>query len=267
MIEEKKRVFFGFEIEALWQLPEEKELISEKNRHITLLFLGENIRSEVQKYFFEMPRISCEIGLVGYFSKCLFLPKKHPRLVAFEVDFFDKNEIIKKFQKDLFEFFKNKNFKIRQKNDFLPHVTLLRNNFDKKKWLENFKFAPLYIKSFNFYESFPKSEYQTLWKKDFLKPFEEIEHTADIAFIIRGKNYLDLLYSAFTALSFKTLYFMNYIEKLITIDSIDDVIICLNNIIMQAEIDGIHMPFKAVSFNTKIKQKDEILHWEMIVDV
>ncbi|NGX36823.1 MAG: hypothetical protein K1000chlam1_01676, partial [Candidatus Anoxychlamydiales bacterium] len=43
MFDEKKRIFFGFEIETLWQdIPKEKKVIEEKNRHITLLFLGEN---------------------------------------------------------------------------------------------------------------------------------------------------------------------------------------------------------------------------------
>jgi SHS2 domain-containing protein len=183
------------------------------------------------------------------------------------VNFFEKNKIVENFQKELFEFFQKKHFPLKQDNKYLPHVTICRNHFDQKIWEKSFRLLPLYIKSFNLYESLGHSEYNTLWKKDFIRPFEEIKHTADIAFIVKGKTYQDLLYNSFIALSFKSLDFLLYHEVLERVDSIDDVIINLNNVITKAEIDGIHIPFKAVSFHSHIEKKDNILLWEMIVDV
>ncbi len=263
-----KRVFFGFEIEVFWiELPKEKKIISENNRHITLLFLGKNDVNEINKYLNELPSCNFEIGPVGYFNKCLFLPPKHPRLIAYQADFFEKNKFIRDFQKKLFDFFKKKNFLVKQNNNFLPHVTICRNDFDKQVWKNSFKFLPLFIKSFNFYESLGSSEYKTLWKKDFIEPFEEIKHTADIAFIVKGKNYTDLLFNSFIALSFKSLDFLLYYKELKEVNSIDDVIINLNDIVTKAEIDGLYIPFKAISFHANIEKKDDILNWEMIVDV
>lgn len=268
MEKNNKRVFFGFEIQALWlDLPKEKKIISENNRHITLLFLGENDINQINNFLKDLPKSDFEIGLVGYFNKCLFLPPKDPRLVAYQADFFEKNYLIERFQKDLFDFFKNRNFPLKQNNNFLPHVTICRNNFNLQSWKNSFKYLPLYIKSFNFYESLGNSEYNTLWKRDYINPFEEIPHTADIAFNIKGKTFSDLLYNSFIALSFKSIDFLLYYKELKPVESIDDVIINLNEIVTKAEIDGIFVPFKAISFHSKIEKTNDILNWEMIVDV
>ena len=269
MLNEKKRIFFAFEIEAIWQnVPKENKIIEEKNRHITLLFLGENNLLEVEKYLNELPELETKIAPVGFFDKCIFLPEKKPRLVAYSVNFLNKKTNIENFQKKLFDFFQNKNFVLKERlKIFLPHVTICRNNFDLKKFKENFIQTPLYVKSFNLFESLGHSVYKTLWKKSFIEPFLEIEHTADIAFTIRGTTYLELLYNSFIALCFKWINFLNNYEDLDEVNSIDDVIINLNELITKAEIKGEHLPFKAVSFHSDIIKKDDILNWEMIVDV
>lgn len=269
MINDTKRFFFGFEIETLWpKIPQEKKLISEKNRHITLLFLGDVLAEDVEKHLNFLPLFDFKIAPVGFFDKILFLPKNQPRLVAYKANFMDKNQKIEKFQKDLFDFFKNKKKSIKQNQNFLPHVTICRNNFSKDLWEQSFEPFAFYIKSFNLFESLGHSEYKTLWRaKNLIKPFNEIPHTADIAFEIKGVNFSDLLYNAFIALSFKEKKILNFYKELKNVYSIDDVIINLNEIVTIAEIQGIHMPFKAISFHSDIKTEKDILTWEMIVDV
>ncbi len=264
----KKRLFFAFDIEALYlDLPKEKKLIDEKNRHVTLLFLGNVEEEEILKSIKSTPLPPFKIGAVGEFDKCLFLPENNPRLVAYRVNFLEKNKDIENFQKELLSFFQNSSFDIKQENNFLPHITICRNDFDMTTWKQKFVRTPLYLKSFNLYESLGSSEYKSLWKREFIKPFEEIEHTADIAFIIKGENFQKLLVHAFSAMSFKSLDFLKYFNSLKNVDSLDDVIINLNEIITKAEIENVHLPFKAVSFHSKIEEKDNILSWEMIVDV
>ncbi|NGX63060.1 MAG: RNA 2',3'-cyclic phosphodiesterase [Candidatus Anoxychlamydiales bacterium] len=268
MEKDTKRLFFGFEIQTLWPKTfTAKKIIKEENRHITLLFLGENIIEDIEKHLQDLPSLDTNIPLAGFFDKTLFLPEKNPRLVAYRANFFDKSKEVKNFQNELFEFFKKKNFSIKQNSNFLPHVTVCRENFSIKEFKENFYFFPFYIKSFNLYESFQNSEYKTLWKKDFQKPFQEFFHTADIAFIIKGENFSSLLLNSFIALAFKEFSILNYFNELKSVTSLDDVIINLNEIITKAEIDGLHMPFKAVSFHSDIETKQNLLHWEMIVDV
>ncbi len=269
MQEDKKRIFFGFEIEANWlKIPEEKKIIQEKNRHITLLFLGEQKFLDIKNCLNEIPLLDLKISPIGFFDKILFLPKKHPRVVAYQANFFDKNQKIQNFQKDLFEFFKKKNFNLKNnRNNFVAHVTICRNEFAIDMWKKNFEPFAFYVKSFNLFESLGSSDYLTLWKKEFIKPFDEIAHTADIAFNIRGENFLQLFQNAFIALSFKEKKVLNYYLDIKNIESIDDVIINLNEIVTNAEIDGIHIPFKAISFHSNIKKENKILSWEMIVDV
>ena len=265
---EEKKLFFAFDIEANWlKYPIEKKMIDEKSRHLTLLFLGFINFQNIKTYLIDLPKLDLKIGAVGYFDKLLFLPQNHPRVLSFDVEFLEKKEKIYEFQKQLVSFFKERNFEINQKESFLPHVTICRDSFNSKNWKENFQRSSLYIKGFCLYESIENSIYNILWKKDFLDPFEEIKHTADIAFIVRGENFLDLLIHSFSAISFKDPKLINYIHLLKNPNSIDDVIINLNEIVTQAEIDGENISFKAISFHADIVKKDEILYWEMIVDV
>ncbi len=264
----EKRLFFAFVVETNWPgFPEEHKLITQENRHLTVLFLGNQDFDRLESLIDKMPKLSDEISVVGQFNKCIFLPQKEPRLVAWQIDFFEKIYLLKEFQKKMFLFFKENGFDIKNKNNFLPHITICRNQFDKQQWEESFKALPLYIKGLHLFESLGNSQYKSVWQKEFIKPFEEIHHTADIAYIVKGKGFDDLLLNAFTALSFKDNQFLNYKYLLKKASSIDDVIINLNELITKAEIEGKHLPFKAVSFHSDIETKDNILHWEMIVDV
>ena len=78
---------------------------------------------------------------------------------------------------------------------------------------------------------------------------------------------MDLLYNSFTALSFKATDFINYHKMLKKPSSIDDIIINLNEIITHCEIDEKTLPFKAVSFHQNLTKKNNLLNWEMIIDV
>jgi SHS2 domain-containing protein len=99
-------------------------------------------------------------------------------------------------------------------------------------------------------------------------PFEEKEHTADIAFIIRGENFNELYHNAQIALCFyhnKIFPYLQLNQKEKT--NIDEVIISLNEIITIIDRE-IGSPFKAVSFHSNITtSKQNLLQWEMIVDV
>src|ERR1700722_8796933 len=99
---EKKRVFFGIETQAPW--PEEfpkGKVLEEKDRHLTLAFLGEVEMSAMEKALANFPAPPFTVGPTGKFSQCLFLPKKHPSVVAFEPEWFEYGDLLVAYQKTL----------------------------------------------------------------------------------------------------------------------------------------------------------------------
>jgi len=260
----KKRIFFAFGVEAPWQ---EKEppgrSIEKKLRHITLVFLG-SLENEKIESILKKP--SFKIGPVGIFDKILFLPPLSKRVAALHANFLSDLENIKDFRKELIIFLKEHSIFIEDKKKFLAHATLCRKPFLKRKWKANFEKLPFFIKDFSLLESLGLSKYKKIWEFKFIKPFEELEHTADIAFNIKGENFKKLYENAFIALCFKSKEMINYFLEVENINNIDDVIINLNSIIEKMDSD-IGSPFKAVSFKADIKKEKDLLTWEMIVDV
>lgn len=264
---EEKRIFVAFEIFAPWLEKEAKgRYINKDLRHVTLAFLGNVTKEKLDNIISKLPAPSFKIGAVGIFDKILFLPKLHSRVVSFNITWLIFEKEILEYRKDLLSFFKKLDISIEDK-PFLSHVTVARKPFDKKSWKKDFIKLPFIIKKIILYESLKNSNYKSLFFHDLILPFEELEHTADIAFKINGCSYYHLFINGFIALCFKSLKFIDYFPKeKFSIKDIDDVIIKLNDLIgeMDSEVGSM---FKAVSFQSNVVDKKKYLEWEMIVDV
>lgn len=191
------------------------------------------------------PKPPFSIGKGGFFNKTINLA----HVIAWHIHWFENGLL--EYQKQLIEW-------LGLKDRFLSHVTLARKPCDEHGWQNAFQPLPMYVRNINLYESLGHSEYKILWQYPMLAPFEEIEHTADIAFIVRGNLYLH----AQLALAFHYPQMIRYFD-LREINGLDTIVTALNQIL--ARVDGeIGCPFKAVSFHgTKISSGE----WEMIVDV
>ncbi|KPK33053.1 MAG: hypothetical protein AMS24_02325 [Chlamydiae bacterium SM23_39] len=264
---EEKRLFLAFDIFSPWIEEEPKGRYIDKNfRHLTLIFLGNVKKEKIDEIISKLPIPSFQIGAVGIFDKILFIPHFHPRVVAFNINWLILEKDILEYRKDLISFFKKLDILVDEK-PFLSHVTVARKTFDKKSWKKNFIKLPLAIKKINLYESLKNSNYQSLFSYDLISPFEELEHTADIAFKINGYDYNHLFINGFIALCFKFFKFIEYFpKKVFFIKNIDDVIIELNDLISRMDSE-IGSPFKAVSFQANVVSKQNYLEWEMVVDV
>ena len=185
-------------------------------------------------------------------------------MVAWEVQWFDEDLLA--YQKELCEWTRKLKLKCDDRS-WLCHATICRNPFDAKKWEEDFKPLPCFAKAIHLYQSLGSSNYKSLWSFPLLAPFEEIPHTADIAFRIVGKDLNHLYANAFTALAFKCPRFLAYFQKPSSLTCLDDVIIELNKVIcILDQKEG--CPLKAVSFHGEIEPFEEnLLQWEMIVDI
>jgi 2'-5' RNA ligase len=262
------RLFFALEIHAPWpQKLSSGRVLAENDRHLTLAFLGDVELLKLQNALIDFPNLKSKLGIVGQFDQCLFLPFSHPRVVAWHIKWQEPTNPLLTFQKKIVEWLEKKGFSLPKNQDFLAHVTCARAPFDKNEWKEAFSPLPCFAGNIHLFESLGDSKYKSLWHKPLLSPFEEMDHIADIAYLIRGQNLSQLYTHAFTALCFSYPSLLTYYLEKKTFEEIEDVVIALNEIVSLAD-QQIGCPFKAVSFHGRVKSVEkDLLEWEMIVDV
>lgn len=268
MRHDMKRLFFAFEVDAPW--PEafpSGRLIEKHSRHLTLAFLGNTDFAVLQPHLGNLPLPAFKVGLTGVFEKIRFLPTGHPRVAAWEAAFYDHATPLEDYVPALVDWLKEHRFHPDDRLHFLPHVTVCRAPFDIESWRADFKELPVATSRLHLYESTGQLNYKPIWTHNLLMPFEELDHTADIAFLIRANTVAQLYHNAFTALSFKYPLLVKYKEPLPEGSTIEGIVIQLNRSVSHADSE-VGCPFKAVSFHGEIvKETDETLKWEMIVDV
>lgn len=267
MKEDVKRLFFGIEVHAPWphHLPKGR-LLDESHRHLTLAFLGNIPYSPLREILNDFPKVSLRMGSVGYFDSCLALPPRHPNVIAWRAHWLGDGSPIINFQKILSDWLISHDYSL-DKRPWLPHVTLCRQPFDAHVWMKDFVALPFYTGAIHLYESTGNLNYLPIWSYPIKAPFEEMNHTADIAFVIRGENLQQLYCNAFTALAFKAPEFIEFFYLPDSLYNLDDIIIALNDIVSRAD-SKVGSPMKAISFHGEIIQlQDALLQWEMIVDV
>lgn len=261
---EEKRLFFGAEVSAVWpeKLPPAR-IIEEASRHITLAFLGNTSLPDLLERLREFPKPPFRIGLSGKCDKFIFLPDKHhARVIAGEISWLSSEDQFGAFRETFAEWLGLE----KEKRKFIPHLTIARTPFDVEQWSEIACQIPFFVSAIHLYESMGNLTYIPRWTYSFFPPFEEIEHTADIAFRIRGEDLSDIFLHAQLALAFKSPSLVAYISAEKQPQSLDEIIMALNQIVSISDLE-LGSPFKAVSYHGKLVSKDNLLEWTMIVDV
>ena len=253
------------EVHAPWpeKLPNGR-LLDPNHRHLTLAFLGNVDYSQMQEALRTFPPPPFTLGFAATFDQCLFLPPRHPHVVAWHIKGI-KEERLVAYQKTLIQWLQNKGFPSEVKLEFMPHVTLCRAPFEERLWQQTFTPIPLMIQHIHLYESVGNLKYESLWHSPLLAPFEEIEHTADLGFLVRGHTYKELFYNAAIAICFHFPPLIAYIPA-VDVQSLEEVIVTLNQMVYRADCE-IGCPFKAVSFHSQMTSENNILQWMMIIDV
>lgn len=242
-------------------------MLDEAHRHMTLAFLGEIPYEKLKKILNEFPKPPFSVGFAGQFDKCLFLPERHPHVAAWHVDYFDEPSPLLAFQKTIVEWLQQHDLNPRNSDRaFLPHVTLCRSPFTPSQWKKVFTNLPMMTKDIHLYESVGNLKYESIWSYPLQAPFEELEHTADIAFLISGSTIKQLHVHSQVALAFKFPPILPFFSRN-EVKSIDELIMDINEVVAKADA-AIGIPFKAVSFHGEIKENPKnFIQWEMIVDV
>lgn len=268
MEENTKRLFFGFEVNAPWpaEFPEGR-ILDESCRHMTIAFLGKTSYEKLMELLASFPLPAFKVGQVGHFDRSLFLPERHPRVAAWHMKFLNQKIKLENYYKEIVQWLKDHHFRVDEHNHFLPHLTLGRAPFEIKSWKNFFVKLPFMTKNLHLYESLGHLEYRSCWQHMMRAPFEEVEHTADIAFRIRGDCIQDLFCNAFTALAFRFPPLLSYSAMVKELTEFDDIVLFLNEIVGQADMEK-GCPFKAVSYHGSLnRENDQTLVWDMIVDV
>ncbi|HSW73157.1 MAG TPA: hypothetical protein VLG44_07120 [Chlamydiales bacterium] len=259
----EKTLFFGLETVAPWpEINAHGRILTEKNRHMTFLYIG---KVNDESALLNPPIPSFLFSPFGKFDKVLFLPHKFPRTASWHAEWLEgENELIS-YREELIQWIKDLGFKADAR-PFLPHVTIARSPKHFKEWKENFSELPFYCSVIHLYESLGNSEYQSLWSYSFQPPFQEIEHTADVAYKVYGTSIPNLLMHAEEALFFQFPELMPFYLPPKEEKTLDDVVMTLNEIVTKADSE-IGAPCKAVSFHGNIEKENNLLVWEMIIDV
>jgi len=225
--------FLGYSVEAPW--PEDLptgEILPIESRHITTQFFGS------KKFEEKIEKPPFLIAPGGVVDGVLFL--KH--VVAYAPSFFEP-----------------------LKEPPLPHITISRTTGQEEMWEKAFKPFPFYLKGFHLFHTIGHLQYEKVQSILLEAPFEEIPHTADIAFKVKGRHVKDLYLHAALALSFRAPTLCKWIHGYIP-NSLDEVVTSLNKLLYLLDIEE-GSPLKAVSHAGFVEEKGQLLEWEMIVDV
>lgn len=265
-----KRLFFAFQIESLWpdKFPPGK-LLNEEFRHMTLAFLGPSPWEEMEAVLNALPVPTFQVGKVGIFDQCLFLPEKRPHVAAWHIQWLEPDNAVFLYKETLTKFLVKNGFLKTDEgtNAFLSHVSIARNPRFSKLWKKEFEPRTCWITHLHLFESRGHSRYKSLWHKEYQKPFIEIEHTGDIAYRVYAENLSQMHLNAQIALATKFPCFIPYFQPYKSWDSLEDVIISLNQLVgAMDKAEG--CPIKAVSFHGNLEQmKENLYQWEMLIDV
>lgn len=256
------RLFVGWECElsSYRKLPDGRQI---NPHHLTLLFLGNVEQDMLSKVVAELPSYQGMIAPCLIADKLIYLPPKEMRVAALGIQLPD--ESILGYQMLLRDHFESLGLTF-DRRPFFPHVSLLRRPFDTKELQQWFIPQPILLKSIHLYESVAELTYKPVVSQSILSSFEPIEHTADLAFSIRGMNIDELFYNSLMALSFTYPPFLTYATRK-KVQDLSSIIYNLNQYvsIMDREIGS---PFKAISYSGSIVEGQKgLLTWEMIVDV
>lgn len=266
---DNKRLFFGFHVAAPWPLTIPKgRVIEEHFRHMTVAFLGELPFSTIEPLLSSFPKPSFCIGPTGIFDQVVFLPKRFSRVVAWQICWKEELSRIESFQEKFCLWLQENSLSsLEKERSHLPHVTICRKPFSRSTWQQGFSPIPMMATGFHLYESLGFSRYRSLWEYPFTLPFEEVAHTADLAFKIRGNTLSDLHMHGQIAICFKFPELSSTLLERQSFASLGEVVAKLNEWVSLVD-QKIGSPVKVVIHHGALVSKEnDLLEWEMVVGV
>lgn len=263
MTTKSKTLFYGLSVEAPWEEFPKARILEEEMRHLTLAYVGSVAEDQIASLS-QLPKNSMVCGIGGHFPNLLFLPPKEPRVVAYQPLFYEESSI-QALQKELQTLVHSLSQAPEKERPWQPHVTVGRAPFDRTEWEGAFIPIPFVCNKLHLYESLDHSKYKILSTQEYVPPFEEVPHTADYAFRVRGLNVTELYRHAQLALMFLSSEFIPYYDTQPK-ETLTDCIVGLNGIVSTLDRDH-GSPVKAISFHGTLQKEANHVSWLMILDV
>ena len=251
-----KRLFFGLEpILPSLDLPKGR-LLQEKDRHLTLVFLGNKEQTKVLDYLQKHFTNPFSFSPLARSDSLVFLSS----VAALNIHFLTQKDPLIELKNTV-----SQAFNIEDPREWISHITLCREPMEKRSWEEYNLDIPCLFKAFHLYESLGHSSYKPLWSSPIPPVYRQLPHTADYAFEIYGFDFTGLFIHACYAISLEFPLLFSMMQPF-ECNSLDDVIDRLNAWISRVDIEK-GSPIKAVSHHAKLNHHQGKLIWEMILDV
>lgn len=223
---EEKRLFFAYEVEAPWPEKYPKgRLIHQGARHCTLAFLGNVLEASLKKILVEFPVPPFKVGPVGFFDDLLMLPARHPRVIAWHVEWLEEIGL-ETFQQMLVDWLTAHRYTLDRRRP-LPHVTMARRPFNLNEWREDFKPLPLFVRGLHLYESSENLIYRPIWSYPLPAPIEKCEGKI----LVRAESLQQLCLHAQMAVVCEIPSLLKGLKKNVEIDSFKDILMILNQLV------------------------------------
>jgi 2'-5' RNA ligase len=262
-----KRLFFAFKVEApFYEKIYPARHLDKEDIHVTIVFIGNWPIEKYQEIKKNIPLSPFSFAPSAIGDKLLLLPFDNPSCMTMHLTLRDEEKKkLEDFRCILINYIASFDIQIELR-PLLLHTTLARKPFDASIWLKHFKKVPILLTKFCLYESVGQLKYNILWEQNLMRPFEEVDHTAGIAFAIYGHCIQDLYINAQMALSFLNPDFTQFINYK-KIDSLEKIIHELNKTISLVNIEQ-RCPIKAISMHGNIEKTEKnLLKWLMIADI
>lgn len=221
-----QKIFFGFDV----------ALPTSTDRHLTLAYLGLVDSAALFENLSRFPKPPFCVSPTGTLDEPFHKKAWHATL----------NKDLAPYREQVLEFLLTFGY-APDLRPFIPHITAPEGG-------TSFALGSLHL-----FEG-----KNSLWRLPLKAGFEPVEHSADLAFLVRGETLQELYGNAQRALAFEFPEILPYYD-IGEAGSPDAIVEALNRAVTRLDSEK-GAPLKAVSYHGKI-EKSEYLEWEMIVDV
>jgi hypothetical protein len=266
------RCFIGFAVEGPWPASTLRESLRLSDRHLTILFLGQQPRTVLLErcrrwhpQLWSGPLLKAE--------SWLRLPQEDPHVLALaSAPCTQADALIHLIDEGraLFDPALPSDDQMGRPGghgqtpgwSWLPHVTVSRDPDQQADPLA----LPLWCADLHLYHSLPNRTYEPIWTWPIPRAFEEFDHPADRAFRCRGRTWPELTLALLWALSQQVPALVQGAALCAQASSQADAVRILNQLLSEADARS-PIPWKAVTFHGRVEQHLEGMVWEVVVDV